>query len=949
MLHRGMLRVQRERDSLHVPMTRLREDMADSISPVKRCGRASDPSSQAGSSQASPMSFQLPLLSRLDEAETLLPIKTRLSQEEMMKRSWKKRIARRIEAARARPQRGISSPVASQFGSSLDESDFKYFKRALQMNCFCSTMDDDEVLELAQRCELFVYESGEEIVKQGEPGTHFFVVKSGELAVTSETEVIKRLGPADSFGEVALVHNSPQWSTVSAERLSRVWGVHSSAFLQSMWNLASRSFLENFGLLSRIKIFQFLQESQLRTICQELVALVFSPGTEVVREGTWGDCVYVVKSGTLHCQAGGQRIANLGPGDFFGERALIYNEPRHVTVTATVQSTCISLRRQVLERVLGSLSLHMMYHNIVLGALKGSIAFSQFTEEQLRCLVESAIVKEFIPRSIVVDPKGETHGLRFLIVLDGEVVVKAPGKGAAERITREQYFGDDYVCDLHIPFGHIVENAQDRPCKLAIISTEAVTSLVTSDKEQLSLRQRMARLKRVFVFRHLSDRHCKQLAKSCHSIMKHCDEDVVVEGEFGSKFFVIKSGEFLVKKEGRPIRTLGKGDYFGERGLLYNEARTATVTCTSEDAELLTFDKTVFIQSLEEKMLKYLDDRIRLQNTDVTLEDLQMDGVMGVGNFGVVKRVVHKSTGTKYALKCIGRAATMSNQEQQRRLLLEREILLENDHPFILKVVRTFKDRRYLYFLTELVTGGELFYAMRSIGDFLSQQQAQFYSGSILLALESLHERSIVYRDLKPENVLLDGQGFVKLIDFGCAVRLRNKVRRSVGPEEVAHSATGVTFTVIGTSHYMAPEVIMGKGYGPSCDFWSLGVCLYEFVRGILPFGNAFEEPNEVFREILQGKLKFPPEFKSQPAIHILKRLLTRRVESRIGCSPISWSTVKRHDYFLNFDWDKLLSRELTPPLVPGVEVDGDCKKPVAADDTMLEVDVEEDGWDKEF
>jgi len=527
--------------------------------------------------------------------------------------------------------------------------------------------------------------------------------------------------------------------------------------------------------------------------------------------------------------------------------------------------------------------------------------------------------------------------------LDGEVLIRAPGETTGTRLVRGDYFGDEYVSDLSQPFQHTVENPTEKPCKLALLSNDAVTSILETDgevEETLSEMQKMAMLRKVYVFRHLSDHQCKLIAKSFRTIKKKKGGSVVKQGEIGSQFFVIKKGELLVTIEGRgAVRTLGKSDYFGERGLLYNELRTATVLCQSSDAELLVIDKDVFLQILEGKMLQHLEERMNMQNRDVSLSDVREVRVLGHGTYGVVKLVEHKSTNTKYALKCISRAQAVKNR-QQEALALEREILLENDHPFIVKVVRTCKDRRYLYFFTEVAIGGELYDAIRQIG-LLTRTQAQFYTGSLVLALESLHERNIAYRDLKPENVMLDSQGYIKLIDFGCALKLR-----------------GITFSLVGTPHYMAPEVILGKGYGTSCDIWSLGVCLYEFMVGPLPFASDSEDTIEIFCEILTGNLRYPSattERLDKPSKEILRQLLLRPIESRLGCGADSWNHVRKHKFFMSFCWDTLLSRGLDPPLVPKERedsADDNSKKELAqkiSGELAEEMDIEPDGWDKDF
>merc|ERR1719203_477061 len=180
---------------------------------------------------------------------------------------------------------------------------------------------------------------------------------------------------------------------------------------------------------------------------------------------------------------------------------------------------------------------------------------------------------------------------------------------------------------------------------------------------------------------------------------------------------------------------------------------------------------------------------------------------------------------------------------QQRTLQTERAILAELDHPFIIKFIRSFNGRRWVYFLTELVTGGELLDALESIDRTLTRQEAQFYTGSILLAVEFLHERNIAYLDLKSENLMLDGNGYLKLIDFGVAEKVKN----------------GRLHAIKGTPLFMAPEVIKPtEGYTTTADLWSLGVCVYDFMVGQFPFADESASNDAVFRAVLKAPLRFP-------------------------------------------------------------------------------------------
>ena len=192
----------------------------------------------------------------------------------------------------------------------------------------------------------------------------------------------------------------------------------------------------------------------------------------------------------------------------------------------------------------------------------------------------------------------------------------------------------------------------------------------------------------------------------------------------------------------------------------------------------------------------------------------------------------------------------------------------------------------------EYIRGKELFDVIRDIG-LLTKELTQFYGGSLLLAIEYLHERKFIYRDLKPENVMvLYGNGYIKLIDFGTAKQISDR-----------------TSTIIGTPHYMAPEVILGGGYSFQVDIWSIAICMYEFMCGGVPFGESAEDPMEVYLAIINTKLQFPAFCKDKEFKQLMIHMLCKNPINRLT----KINQIKNHVWFQNFNWEELMSLNMKP------------------------------------
>ncbi|KPM39186.1 cAMP-dependent protein kinase catalytic subunit PRKX [Neonectria ditissima] len=278
-----------------------------------------------------------------------------------------------------------------------------------------------------------------------------------------------------------------------------------------------------------------------------------------------------------------------------------------------------------------------------------------------------------------------------------------------------------------------------------------------------------------------------------------------------------------------------------------------------------------------------------------------------------------------YALKIL-RKPEVVRLKQIDHVRHERAILADiAGHPFITRLLASFADHDSLYMLLDYVPGGELFTYLRKLRRF-DEPVARFYAAEIVLVLEFLHEQQagVAYRDLKPENLLLDKDGHIKLVDFGFAKRLGN--REDNHPVE--------TYTLCGTPEYLAPEVIQNKGHTGAVDWWALGILLYEFLTGYPPFWH--QNPIEIYKQnspafsqprILEKPVVFPQDPPlSGDAQDIIRSLCTVDRSRRLGNISGGAARVKAHAFFRETNWDDMLNRRHKGPITPPVRYPGDAQ-----------------------
>ncbi|XP_073986610.1 cAMP-dependent protein kinase catalytic subunit alpha-like [Rhodnius prolixus] len=313
----------------------------------------------------------------------------------------------------------------------------------------------------------------------------------------------------------------------------------------------------------------------------------------------------------------------------------------------------------------------------------------------------------------------------------------------------------------------------------------------------------------------------------------------------------------------------------------------------------------VYYRSLIKDWYRYLEEAKnnfytnmfsrKLPNKEVTPDNFHFIKTLGMGAFGRVMLIQNDATGYLYAAKILIKKHLVESR-QVRHALNERNILRSIRFPFTIHLEFFFQDNVYLYFVMPLVEGGEMFMILRAQGRF-NENMAKFYAAQVLLALEYLHFLNLVYRDLKPENILIDKDGFIKVTDFGFCKRIE-----------------GRTYTFCGTPEYMAPEILLSRGYGKSVDYWALGILIYELNCGHTPFFS--KDCTKIYDKIIRGryliKTYFSPELKD-----IIKNLLQADLSRRYGTLRRGVRDIKDHRWFNRIIWIELVNKNVKPPFVP--------------------------------
>ena len=713
----------------------------------------------------------------------------------------------------------------SKHNKELKDSDL--IESVLLGHYYLNSLSKQARAEIVQQMSQYCIKENNDVFVQGDHPTYFYILREGKCDMYIDGEKIKTLKRGECFGEKSMLYFCNRECTIHTVTDCCFWTLEKKNFVKIMEHILNITFEENKRMIENIPLFSALDINTKNKLINHIYKENYINSKPIFLKGDVSHSIYFIKDGEVDIKIDGKIIRTLKEGDYFGEISVLCKTFRLADAVPRINCNVLSLPVGYLNKLCRE-----NYHiELLLTMIKSAFinveSFHNLNTKFFNDIYYLFKLEYFKQPKIILE-KGTKLNEYIIIPIEGYLMNYNDQSIICERgqlLFGEEIYNNNNNC---IDFDVI---CSEYSIIIKIKTFEILNHLNCSFAESVEKSSALQQLKKVNLFKNLPIKKLEDIFTKIKVQKYNKGENIMTQGEEGNQFYIVKKGSVDIYVGTKYIRTLNNNQYLGEKALFFKEPRSATCKA-HEDCEMYYLEKEDFDNIVENNLKEYLMKRLYLQDDSVQLNQLTYYKSLGQGSYGNVSLVKSEKNNYFYAIKNISNKQILYSK-LHHNIELERNILLKIDHPFIVKLVKTLKDDNYIYYLMDYIKGKELFDIIRDIG-LLNKYQAQFYIGSIMLALKYLHEKHFIFRDIKPENIMVLENGFIKLIDFGAAKHITER-----------------TNSIIGTPQYMAPEVILGDQYSFEVDYWSVGVCLYEFIYGEIPFGQDASEVIEIYSSII--------------------------------------------------------------------------------------------------
>ena len=547
------------------------------------------------------------------------------------------------------------------------ESDRTLIISALNNHFIFTSLSEEDKEVVADSMQLYVFPPGSTVFEQDRPSRSYYVVRSGNLEVLVKNRKVNKIHTGEGFGELALLHDNPRSATIRCMDRVTLWGIERQMFRKVIEEMNTQIYEQNREFLEKVLLLQPLSSLQKDSLAASLLPHKYAAGQKIITEGETGQQLFIIKEGTVSVQKGVKEITRIHKGDYFGEGALLNNAPRSASCVAVDTVRCVSLSRDTLQKTLNHQLQDIIEKNTVIEAINKSEVLSCLSKDQKESIAKELRLKSYKGGDVVI-PLGTPCKSKLYVIISGRLQW---AKSSALFSDKANCVGDAFVTRAHSEEAKyeddLIAAADMRVGEL----TKYQFELAIGGRYEEVMKENIATnvLKKVYLFNSLDGAKMKELFSMIH-IEKFSDKDVVVrQNTVNENIYVVKRGKVNIIKNGELVRTVAKHDYFGERGILFDN--TSVYDCVaSGKATLWAIHKQDFLTLLTDAMRKQLNKRIRIEDENVSLKDLVVVNQLGKGIFGRVYLVHAPDSQHFYALKAVSRSKIEKFAIQEHLLVI---------------------------------------------------------------------------------------------------------------------------------------------------------------------------------------------------------------------------------------------------------------------------------------
>lgn len=732
-------------------------------------------------------------------------------------------------------------------------------------------LDTTTLRRVAESAEPTRFRAGETIFVRGDVGDALYVVEVGIVSVhAAGGEEVRRFGVKDVFGEVALLNDDGRRTADAIAATDCVLLAITRDAFTAIAGPSIKAALHGADI-ANVPLFAHLDVKQIAALAEATRLVKFSDGDEVIRAGMPPECLFIVDEGTFEefgagvgvgerralaahgsLLRGGDEMARAAGkkkwtrGEYFGESSLLTNEPRGLGVRAVGLASAVTLSRDAIARTVGSLGeVQRAWKRTAVEkclADNGTDPSSAEGENATAALADELEIRCCKAGEVLADGDEAPAGVFVGVLVSGTVVSVTRVRKGDKNLTRRQVAKSGGV---YLPSKAAVART--------LLGEEWAEPGWAIDAKVAALTQSVLLV-----------------------------PPAAASGRLRRAISTLSGDETETPAAPDSARSDGYNGYNGHNGRGLPNGAGASHSKTSPA-------------------------RVRPKDR-VVPPSLKLIATLGSGGFSrvfhVTARVLIGTNGAKvrrsYALKVVPIEQMVKNNVVHN-VRNERDVMMALDHPFITRLHACFKAADHVYYVLDLIPGLELYWCMQNFE--FSERGAAFYVAQVVLMLEYMHERQVAYRDVKPENLMLANDGYLRLVDFGLS--------KFLAPGER-------TFTFCGTPLYLAPEIWGHGGHDKAVDWWALGCLAYELAsNGTLPFHG--ETQGDIRKKILNEPVSFDGAAKRfSPELRALvEGLLQKNQHKRLGVLRDGAGGVKTSAWFRDLDWIALARMEYPPPFTP--------------------------------